>query len=414
MSVNIRKKREERSEAEKASEGTRGRRIHVNLSLDEQLWTLAKERLPNVSRIVEQLLKMALNQKSSIEIVRIGESGERKSVSGMSAALARQVHSENGLTTTAQTKKEPLQEDIFTKGFKETKTAEPLLNHYWNKYKDEFNEYVIKQVEDGKLSKARYKSYMNALNKFFKNNQVNEATDFIRLGHLQDQLVKGLKKFFKFLLELKYKEVDTKEIEAMNRQVKVKSSPKLQGKPADEKTMKKIIDNLEKEKDYRYYLYKLLIYSGLRLSHAFELLKEIAEGKITEKDLIVKDGVAAFDINRFSKGKKKVYYAFMPSSFAKELLENKDLFKKMPKSDRSIKFLKKAAKRKAGASNIRDWFLNKAIFKLKANRTLVNFMQGRADEKGAWLNYVSIKQELESAIKEYKKLMTEGMFNFLS
>jgi len=86
----------------------------------------------------------------------------------------------------------------------------------------------------------------------------------------------------------------------------------------------------------------------------------------------------------------------------------------MPKNDRNVKFIKESASKGAGASNIRDWFFNKAVFELKANRTLINFIQGRGDEKGAWLHYVDIKKELESAVKEYQKLMEKGMFDFLS
>jgi len=333
----------------------------------------------------------------------------------MSAALARRVYSENELTKEAQIENEPHPEDIFSERFEQPKKPkQALLNHYWSKYKNEFKAYMEKQVKEGKLSERRFKDYWNGLNRFFKQHKINEAIDFLNIGHIPDSQVKGLKKFFKFLLDLKYKEVDTKEIEAMNRQVKVKSSPKLQGKPAKEETMKQILKELAKEKDYRYYLYKTLIYTGLRLSHVYKLLKEIAKGKITEKDLEKYGDVGAFDINRFSKGKKKVYYAVMPLDFAKELLANKDLFKEMPSSEKNIKFLKKVAKKQAGASNIRDWFFNKAIFELGANRTLINFIQGRADEKGAWLNYVSIKQELKGAVEEYKKLMEKGMFDFLS
>ena len=43
----------------------------VHLTLDEQVWTLAKERFPNVSRTVEQLLRLALNLEPSLQMVVI-------------------------------------------------------------------------------------------------------------------------------------------------------------------------------------------------------------------------------------------------------------------------------------------------------------------------------------------------------
>ncbi|WP_170230894.1 MULTISPECIES: hypothetical protein [Pyrococcus] len=45
---------------------------------------------------------------------------------------------------------------------------------------------------------------------------------------------------------------------------------------------------------------------------------------------------------------------------------------------------------------------------------MINFIQSRNDEKGAWQNYVNIRQALEGAVKEYRKLMEKGMFAFLN
>lgn len=286
------------------------------------------------------------------------------------------------------------------------------LNDLWKKYKEEFRTYLEKQVKEGKLSKARFKDYWNGLNCFFKNHKINEAIDFLSIDHIPDPQVKGLKKFFKFLLDFKYKEIDTKEIEAMNRQVKVKSSPKMEGKPADEKTMESIIKNLEKEKDYRYYLYLTLIYTGGRASQILNLLKDIGAGKVKKYEDF--GDIVAFDITKYGKGKKRGFFAIMPKWLGGELLRNKDLFKNMPKSEKNIKFLKTASKKKAGASNVRDWFFNKALYKLKGDKTMINFIQSRNDEKGAWQNYVNIKQALDGAVKEYRKLMEKGMFAFLS
>ena len=55
-------------------------RIHVNLTIRRQVWTLARQRFPNVSRLVERLLEVALGLESSFEIVRIGDWGCRGSL----------------------------------------------------------------------------------------------------------------------------------------------------------------------------------------------------------------------------------------------------------------------------------------------------------------------------------------------
>ncbi|WP_170218363.1 integrase [Palaeococcus ferrophilus] len=331
--------------------------------------------------------------------------------------MARRNHC-NGEVDTSQTavlENEPphnvfTEEALTTKKHKSERSA--YLNELWRKYKEEFKVYMDKQVKEGKLSKARFKDYWNGLNRFFKNHKINEAIDFLSIDHIPDSQVKGLKKFFKFLLDFKYKEIDMAEIQAMNRQVKVKSSPKMEGKPADEKTMKAIIENLEKEKDYRYYLYLTLIYTGGRASQILNLLRDIGAGTVKKYEDF--GDVVAFDITKYGKGKKKGFFAIMPKWLGDELLKNKDLFKDMPLRTSNMRFLKNASKEKAGASNIRDWFFNKAFYELKGNRTMINFIQSRNDEKGAWQNYVNIKQALEGAVKEYKKLMEKGMFAFLS
>ena len=286
------------------------------------------------------------------------------------------------------------------------------LNSLWRKYKDEFRLYMEKQVKDGELSEQRFRDYWNGLNRFFKNHQINEALDFLKIDHIPDSQVKGLKKFFKFLIDFKRKEVDTSEVEAMNRQVKVKSSPKMQGKPAKEEVMKRILKSLEKDKDYRYYLYLTLIYTGGRASQILNLLRDIGAGKVKKYEDF--GDIAAFDITKYGKGKKKGFFAIMPKWLADELLRNKDLFKNMPARTSNMKFLKNAAKEKAGASNIRDWFFNKALYRLKGRKVMINFIQSRSDEKGAWQNYPDLMEALGGAVDEYRKLMKRGMFAFLN
>ncbi|MDK2915104.1 MAG: hypothetical protein PWQ79_2019 [Thermococcaceae archaeon] len=95
------------------------------------------------------------------------------------------------------------EEALTTKKHRSERSA--YLNDLWKKYKEEFRTYLEKQVKEGKLSKARFKDYWNGLNRFFKNHKINEAIDFLSINHIPDPQVKGLKKFFKFLLDFKYK-----------------------------------------------------------------------------------------------------------------------------------------------------------------------------------------------------------------
>ncbi|NJE27025.1 hypothetical protein E3E22_10475, partial [Thermococcus sp. MV5] len=89
MSSRIRMRRGARSKAESSKKALGDERIHVNLTIRRQVWTLAKQRFANVSRTVEKLLEVALGLEPSLEIVRIGDLGGPVAQPGMSAALAR-------------------------------------------------------------------------------------------------------------------------------------------------------------------------------------------------------------------------------------------------------------------------------------------------------------------------------------
>ena len=415
MSSRIRMGRTPRRGEKKRKEGTGEERIHVNLTIRRQVWTLARQKFPNVSRVVEKLLELALGLEPSLQMVVIPNWERAGSSVWESDGFASLRQLKKGEPLEAEKKIEPpLEEIIFSKALKPKEAKQPLLNYYWSKYKNEFIAYLESQVEEGKLSENWYKNLRNALISFFKKYKINEAFDFVSIQKdLTNPQIKALKKFFKFLMDFKYKEVDIKELEAMNRQLKVRQSPKLEGKPAKESEMKKYLDELKEKNDYSYYLYKALIYTGGRSSQIYKLLQDIGKGKVTEKDLLVFGDVGAFDITKYAEGKKPSYFAIMPLDFAKELLANKDLFKKMPKSFRNVKALKKASKLNVGASNIRDWFFNKALYQLEGNKTNINFIQSRQDEKGSWQNYSAIREALKGAVKEYKKLMEKGMFSFM-
>ena len=90
MSSRVRMRRIPRRGEESEKKRLEDERIHVNLSIRRQVWTLAREKFANVSRTVEQLLEVALGLKPSFEVVRIGGSGGPVAQFGMSAALARQ------------------------------------------------------------------------------------------------------------------------------------------------------------------------------------------------------------------------------------------------------------------------------------------------------------------------------------
>ena len=67
--------------------GSGDERIHVNLSIRRQVWTLARQRFANVSRLVERLLEVALGLEPSLQMVVIPNSERGGSSAWESAGL---------------------------------------------------------------------------------------------------------------------------------------------------------------------------------------------------------------------------------------------------------------------------------------------------------------------------------------
>lgn len=59
-------------------------------------------------------------------------------------------------------------------------------------------------------------------------------------------------------------------------------------------------------------LFKLLVYSGARLTQAIAGMKRLKEG-------VTKEGIYRIPINFVSKGSKRAYWLYLPTSFLNEL-----------------------------------------------------------------------------------------------
>jgi hypothetical protein len=73
MHVNARAQRKAGESSTRRKKSAERKRKNHTITIDEQVWTLARQKFPNVGRTVEQLLKVALTGESALEIVRIGD-----------------------------------------------------------------------------------------------------------------------------------------------------------------------------------------------------------------------------------------------------------------------------------------------------------------------------------------------------
>ncbi len=372
----------------------------VHLTLDEQLWTLAKERLPNVSRIVEQLLKVALFGDSAVEIVRIGDLEERGGAEPPTPGFPIRRKTSSRKTDThkeAIGEIEPLGEaNIFTETL-EHEEAKPLLNESWDKHKEEFKNWIYKQV-----AKDTARDYYNACSKFFEQYQINEPIDVYNaleeLGFKRNY-ANGLRNFYKFL-EF-YELLDPAIIEKLRKYTKAKTIKPNLDYYSDEEVKEIIKKALKKYNDTTMKaILGLLIYPGMRFNQAYRVLKQYKK-----EDVKFEDNVAWIDTTRYGKGFKNTYIAIFPAWFGEFLVKNYEDIKK--------NLLKKAGVeirlRRLGieAKKLRKWNAN-FLIKHGVSEGVIDFIQGRRPLTVGRAHYFDM---LNRAKEEYKKVV--GKFPML-
>jgi len=132
-------------------------------------------------------------------------------------------------------------------------------------------------------------------------------------------------------------------------------------------------------------LFKLILYSGIRAKHAVRMLNEYDPTKL----VVVNDKVARYPIHKYSAGKKKGYWAYMPLSFAKQL-ERLNL---------SYDIRGEIIYGKVSANTLRKWHAT-FLIRHKVSESIVEFIQGRANVTVGSVHYYQKTQLADEAYTE--------------
>ena len=147
----------------------------------------------------------------------------------------------------------------------------------------------------------------------------------------------------------------------------------------------------DKVKDSLKPFFKLLVYSGLRLSHAVRMVRSFDSA-----NLVIKDNIARYPINWLSKGKKRGYWAYIPKAFAKEL-DSLAVYEHYDSYSKGLKF------GRVSAVTIRKWHYNKLI-ELDVPESIADFIQGRASLTVGSRHYLAKTKQADRA---YSKIANE-------
>jgi intergrase/recombinase len=167
------------------------------------------------------------------------------------------------------------------------------------------------------------------------------------------------------------------------------------------------ISNLELQRAYEniYYrgskaelLFKLLVYSGIRLKHAVELIRNFKKENLI---LIEDKGIARYPIMQFSKGQKRGFFAYMPIHFAKHL-------KKLRIGYSTAKNL--ITHERVFANTIRKWHYN-FLIQNDIPPEIADFIQGRAAASVGAMHYLASARQADKfyakVVDKFPKLSLE-------
>ncbi len=143
------------------------------------------------------------------------------------------------------------------------------------------------------------------------------------------------------------------------------------------------------EDDQTRLVFKLITYSGIRLSHAIRMMRSF-----NPKNIVVKGDVAYYPISEIVEGTKRGYIALFPSRFVDELKSVEITFNYHTIQKR-IRF------GRVSANTIRKWHLN-LMAECDVRESVAEFIQGRKSLPIGTIHYLKAK---ERAIKEYAKIV---------
>ncbi|ADC66173.1 SSV1 integrase, C-fragment [Ferroglobus placidus DSM 10642] len=268
------------------------------------------------------------------------------------------------------------------------------LREFYSKHESEFREWLY-----GRMSKKSADQYLSAIKRYLPHG-VSEPKDLDRLVTKTKYLPLGIRNFLNFLEDQYYMD----NLGGFSFAIWRKHLPTKTGNKKGEKiflTDKDVVKcfKLIKEKwndEVTINLYKLLVFSGIRLEHAYRLLESFDKRK-----LIIEGKVAMYPIEEITKGHKKGYFAFLPAEFARKL-EKYDMMKLAAyKSRLTPKQWKPPVDSPVSPIRIRAWFQNFAIehgVKTEALRFIVGHSPATVGEA----HYYNLKK---IAKEEYKKIV---------
>ncbi|WP_297536512.1 integrase [Thermococcus sp.] len=273
-----------------------------------------------------------------------------------------------------------------------TSGLEGSLNEIWAKERSSFIEWL-----SGEVGKETKKDYVKALDKFFGRHTIKTLRDLESAFRKEGQkrcLAKALRKFAGYLE--KEEIINENTYEKIKKLIKLKPVGVREVFISDDEVRKAYLE-VKKRGIISKSLFLLLVFSGIRLSQAVELLRTYDYTKLQ----IINEKAAKYPIFSMTKGKKKAFWAYGPLDFFEEL---EPWNVKYNTAKDLVRY------RRVSANTLRKWHYT-FLIRQGVPADIADFIQGRTSERvGAthYLNKTLLADEWYSAVVDKLKKILEG------
>ena len=356
----------------------------LQITLSDEVLSILKSTGYPASRVIEKLILNAYSETHQI-CLQLGISrcaccnanGRFPACGGNSAP---QLKTDRNLSAAprAQTKKELLPK---------TPLPQETLNDVWEQHRDSWRAWLNNRVKGKRLSDRSAKDYFTGVRTLFETCHIGKpsACDAIAFG---DKQSRGLRNFFNYLEDEEITYPAGYSLENWRRKVRITASGKDRVFPETED----IIEAYMHLPDEVVTEFKLLVYTGCRFSHGYEVLKNIHHLKIERAG-----DIAYINTEPLTKHTKQTFAVFFPASFIEELQDfNADTMQHPSTIVRKIQHGNVSVK------TIRKWHFNVLRKKARIDSAIANFMHGRGQSNVGDDVYL---EQIGFAIEEYPKVL---------
>jgi len=230
------------------------------------------------------------------------------------------------------------------------------LKVYYKQNKKTFKEWLFKRID-----KKTAETYLYYLDKYLGN--VYSSKDMqellINIESGRNWFVKAVRNLLNFAEERD--DFTLEYLTKMRRVLKVQKT----GVREVFITNEEIIEAYKHIKDCVKAIFKLMVYSGVRLSQIYRILGDLDHSKF-----VIKNKITRYPIAEISKGEKKGFWVYMPRDFINEL-ENVELPYSYNKLQKMVRF------GRVCPNTIRKWNYNFLILN-EVPESVADFIQGRS------------------------------------